>query len=101
MVCVGGVGGLQCGGGVEGGGRGGRAAFRFRGPLGFVGEDELDALEFVQGVRGVVFWDGVGGAKGFGLVNGAHVLCEGIGAGEGAIAFWVVLVCLCSWMLES
>lgn len=46
----------------------------------------------VLGVGGVVFWDGVGGAEGFGFVDGAHVFCEGVGAGEGAVAF-------CGWGL--
>jgi len=31
--------------------------------------------------------DGVGGAEGFGLVHGAHVFGEGVGAGEGLVAF--------------
>ncbi len=30
---------------------------------------------------------GVGRAEGFGLVDGAHVLGERVGAGEGAVAF--------------
>ena len=54
-------------------------------------EDEAQALEFVRGVGGVVFGDGVGGAQGFGFVDGSHVLCEGVGAGEGSVAFWDML----------
>lgn len=62
VVCVGdGGGGVQGGGGrrVQRGGRGGRAAFGLGGPFGFVGEDELEALELVGRVGRVVLWDGV------------------------------------------
>lgn len=41
----------------------------------------------VVGVVRMRFWDRVGGAQGFGLVHGAHVLGEGVRAGEGAVAF--------------
>ena len=87
------VGGLQrgCGRRVQRGGRGWGAALGLGGPLGFVGEHELDALEFVGGVGRVVLGDGVGGAEGLRLVDGAHVLSKGVGAGEGAVAFWAVL----------
>jgi len=41
----------------------------------------------VLGVVGVGFRDWVGGAQGFCFMNGAHVLSEGIGAGERAVTF--------------
>ena len=49
-----------------------------------VSDEELDALRFLGRVR---FGDWVRGSEGFGFVNGAHVLGESIGAGEGAVAF--------------
>lgn len=84
------VGGVQsvCGGRVQRRGRGGSAGLGVRGALGFVGEDELDALELVGRVGRVVLGDGVRGPQGFRLVDGAHVLGEGVGAGEGAVALW-------------
>lgn len=83
---------------------GGTGAGSVGGAVGFVfvGADEFDALEFVsarrEGVWGwwlkgwvVVFGDGVGRAEGFCFVDGAHVLCEGVGAGKATVAFWVSL----------
>lgn len=50
-------------------------------------EDESDALLVVGGVGRVMFGHGVGWTEGFGLVDGAHVLGQRVGAGEGAVAF--------------
>ena len=55
--------------------------------LGFVVEDELEALLVVCGVGGVVLGDRVRGAQCFGLVDGSHMLRQRVGAGEGAVAF--------------
>ena len=35
--------------------------------------------------------DGVGWAECFGFVDCTHVFCEGVGAGEGAVALWELL----------
>lgn len=73
-------------------GRGRCGAFIVGQLFGLAVEDELEALDFVGGIGGVVFGDGVRGTQGFGLVDGAHVLSQRIGARERAVAFCCGLV---------